>query len=209
MEIILIRHAQSKGNETSTVQGQTDTGLSEAGKEQAKELAKYFNPNDLHAIYSSDLTRAVETTRPLTEKLQIEIIIDPDLREAHFGKWEGMTYESVKEKYPKEYSAWHKDYYIRPPWFESFESHQKRTRRAIKTILNKHNSRDKIAIFTHGGNIKTQVGFFRKLRGEDLTQFTTSNCSLTLLRFNLNRKYEDGKLIYYNKDIISKNKQAK
>ena len=43
MEIILIRHAQSKGNESNTVQGYSDHGLSELGKEQAKLLAEYLS----------------------------------------------------------------------------------------------------------------------------------------------------------------------
>ena len=208
MEIFLIRHAQSKGNETNTVQGQTDTGLSELGKIQARKLAEFFTSNDINTVYSSDLTRALETAEPLVQKLNTKIILDPDLREADFGIWEGMTYEEVKEKYPNEYSAWHKDYYVRPHWFESFESHQRRTRQAIERILNKYNLNDRIAMFTHGGNIKTQVGYFQKLTGEELTQFTTNNCSLTLIKLNPIRKYEEGKLVYYNKDVISKNKGA-
>ena len=202
MEIILIRHAQSKGNETNTVQGQTDEGLSDLGKKQAKQLSEHFNIGDICAIYSSDLGRATETAEPLRDKLNLEIKTDPDLREAHFGIWEGLTYNGVKEKYSNEYSTWHKNYFIRPPWFESFELHQKRVRKAIEMILMNHNLTDKVAVFTHGGSIKTQVGYFKKLSGEELTQFTTSNCSLTLLKFNPTQKYENGKLIYYNKDVI-------
>lgn len=203
MQIILIRHAQSKGNETNTVQGQTDQGLSELGKSQANWLSDYFKMGDLKAIYSSDLKRTIETAKPTTKKLKLEIITDSDLREAHFGIWEGLTYNTVQEKYPKEYLAWHTNYFVRPHWFESFESHQKRTRRAIEKILLNHSMEDTVAIFTHGGNIKTQVGYFMKLTGEDLTTFTTKNCSLTLLKFNPTINYEEGKLIYYNKDVIN------
>ena len=203
MQILLIRHAQSKGNETSTVQGQTDTGLSELGKEQAKLLSEHFKTGDIKVIYTSDLERTVETAKPTAKKLNLEIITDADLREAHFGLWEGMTYKEVGEKYPGEYFAWHINYYERPSWFESFESHQKRTRRAIEKILLQHSPKDTIAVFTHGGNIKTQVGYFMKLTGINLTTFTTKNCSLTLFKFNPTTKYEEGKLIYYNKDVIN------
>lgn len=207
MEIILIRHAQSKGNESSTVQGQTDRGLSGLGKKQAGELIHFFNANALNAIYSSDLGRAMETAKPLSEKLNLQIITEPDLREADFGIWEELTYNEVKEKYPQEYSAWHMNYYIRPKWFESFDSHFKRIKRAIEKILQKHSLNEKIVVFTHGGSIKTQIGYFKKLTGEELTKFTNSNCSLTLLKFNPSRKYEDGELIYYNKEVININPQ--
>ena len=203
MEIILIRHAQSKGNKTNTVQGHTDFGLSELGKEQARQLSKYFNIGDISVIYSSDLGRALETARPLAEKLKINIETDSDLREADFGIWEGLTYDEVKERYSKEHAAWHKNYYVRPPWFESFELHQKRVRRAVEKLLRIHNLNERVAVFTHGGSIKTQLGYFKKLTGEELAGFTTANCSLTLIKFNPTKKYESGNLIYYNKEVIN------
>ena len=202
MELILIRHAQSKGNESSIVQGQTDNGLSELGKEQAKQLTEYFNPGNLNAIYSSDLTRAMQTAKPTAEKLKLDIKTDPDLREAEFGIWEGLTYNGVKEKFQEEYNAWHKNYFIRPSWFESFESHLKRIKRAIEKILQHHNLNDRVAVFTHGGSIKTQIGHYKKLTGEELTQFSNANCSLTLIKYNPSKNYEDGKLVYYNKEVI-------
>ena len=203
MEIILIRHAQSKGNEANVVQGHIDTGLSELGNKQAKSLSTHFNPGDLNVIYSSDLDRAIQTAKPIADKLNLEIKIDSDLREADFGIWEKLTYEEVREKYPQEYNAWHTNYHIRPSWLESFKSHQNRIQKAIKKILSDNNTADRIAVFTHGGSIKTQVGYFNKLSGEELTQLKTANCSLTLLKFNSTMKYEDGKLIYYNKQVIS------
>ena len=202
MQIILIRHAQSKGNEENTVQGQTDEGLSNLGKEQAKELREYFQIGDITAIYSSDSGRAVQTATPTAEKLNLKIKTDPDLREAHFGIWEGLTYKQVEEKYSKEYSDWHRNYYIRPDWFESFESHQKRMQRAIIKILAENDYDSQVAVFTHGGSIKTQIGYFKKLSGEELTLFTNSNCSITLISFNPSTIYKDGKLIYYNKEVI-------
>lgn len=204
MQLILIRHAQSKGNEANIVQGQTDEGLSSLGKGQAKELSEYFKPGDITAIYSSDLGRALQTAMLTAEKLNLEIKTDTDLREAHFGIWEGLTYLEVKEKYKKEYSDWHQNYYIRPPWFESFESHQQRIKRALEKILLENSYDSKIVVFTHGGSIKTQLGHFKKLSGGELTQFTTLNCSLTLINFNPTTKYENGKLIYYNKEVIEK-----
>lgn len=202
MEIILIRHAQSKGNKQNIVQGHSDKGLSDLGKEQANQFVKSFNEN-ITAIYSSDTGRAVETATPFAEKLGLEIYTDQDLREADFGKWEGLTYDEVRHLYPTEYENWHKNYHLRPEWFESFESHLLRVKSAISKILTKHNLNDKIAVFTHGGSIKTQIGHFNKLSGEDLTDFTNSNCSLTLLRFNPSKDYEHGKIVYYNRDIIN------
>ena len=202
MELILIRHAQSKGNKGNIVQGHTDEGLSELGKEQADLLSKYFDNSKITAIYSSDLGRAFQTAQPTAKILNLEIKIDKDLREADFGIWEGLTYDEVKQKFNSAYTNWHKDYYIRPHWFESFQSHFERVKVAIERILNAHSLNDKVLVFTHGGSLKTQIGFFKKLSGEELTSFSNTNCSLTLLKFNPSKSYRDGQLIYYNKQVI-------
>jgi len=202
MDIFLIRHAQSKGNELNIVQGKTDIGLSDLGKEQAEKLSGYFNSEDLNAIYSSNLARAIHTAEPTAKKLGLEIKTDPDLQEADFGIWEGLTYDGVREQYPNEHSAWFADYHVRPKWFESFESHFKRIKNGIEKILKIHGMDEKIAVFTHGGSIKTQLGYFNNLSGKELAKFATINCSLTLIRFNPSQQYEKGKLIYYNKIVI-------
>lgn len=203
MNLILIRHAQSKGNKTNVVQGQTCAGLSDIGTMQAEELSKALQDIKLNAIYSSDLGRAIQTAKPTARDLNLEIKFEPELREAHFGIWEGLTYEQVKETYHNEYTAWHENYFIRPHWFESYESHHKRVSTVIKKILSSHPKHETIAIFTHGGSIKTQIGFFMNLNGKELTQYKTKNCSLTAIHFNSSLKYEDGKIIYYNRQVIS------
>lgn len=202
MEIILIRHAQSKGNETNMVQGHIDNGLSDSGKMQAEKLSEFFNASDITGIYSSDLNRAIQTAEPLAKKLNLKIMLDPDLREAGFGIWEGMVYDEVKKKFPNEYTEWHKNYFVRPFWFESFESHQIRIIRAIQRILITHKNGKRPAIFTHGGSIKTQIGYFKKLCGEELALFNIKNCSFTMIKFNHSKNYEDGELIYYNKEVV-------
>lgn len=204
MKVLLIRHALSKGNMANIVQGRQCMGLADLGKEQANKLSEYFNPGDINAIYSSDSPRAIQTAEPTAQKLEIEITTDPDLQEANFEVWEGLSYDEVRDKYPDEYLAWHEDFYVRPPWLESFKAHQTRIRRAITKPLSAHQPNDTIAVFTHGGSIKTQVGYFNnKLSGKDLAKLRTINCSLTLLEFNPTTNYENGKLVYYNKEVIT------
>lgn len=202
MELLLIRHGQSRGNEESIVQGQLDSGLSEFGENQAEKLKNYFNHGDISSIYSSTLCRAIQTATPTAKKLNLEINLDSNLQEAHFGIWEGLTEHEVKEKYNKEYTDWHKDYFIRPHWFEAFDKHQSRVKKTVEKILQSHKHSDKVAVFTHGGSIKTQIGYFQKLNGKELANFSLSNCSLTLISFNHSGKYDEGKIIYYNKKVL-------
>ncbi len=201
MNIILIRHGESQGNKDKVIQGHICHGLSDLGKTQAELLGEFLKEKTLTAIYSSDLTRAIQTAEPTAKKQNLKISLDENLREACFGKWEGLTEEEVKIKYPDEYSAWSKDYFIRPHWFESFYNHQNRVKKALEKILAKENKDATVAVFTHGGSIKTQIGYFKKLTGADLTKFSQKNCNLAEISFN--DKYENGELIYYNKQVIN------
>lgn len=67
MEIYFIRHGQSIANKEKIFQGWSDIHLSEKGIKQAKKLSKYFKQNSVKfdELYSSNLTRAVETASPL------------------------------------------------------------------------------------------------------------------------------------------------
>lgn len=202
MEIFLIRHGQSLGNASGTVQGHSCQGLSPLGFNQSEALSETLKDLEISSIYSSDIGRALQTAKPTIDKLGLEVKIDPDLREAEFGIWEGMTYQGVKEKFPKEYNAWYEDYFIRPHWFESYNSHFNRIKSAIEKILSAEKSNSKVLVFTHGGSIKTQLGFFKKFSGKELVEFRTKNCSLTLLKFEDSNLYDAGEMIYFNKQVL-------
>ena len=101
-KIYLIRHAESWANENGLYGGITDYPLSERGKDQALELAERLRNIEFGAIYSSPLSRAYDTIKPLAERQGKPILIEPDLTEIHVGEWEGIPWNELKQKYPKE-----------------------------------------------------------------------------------------------------------
>lgn len=71
MKLILIRHCQSKQN-NSEVHQSRDTALSEKGIEQAKSLASQLKQLSFDSMFSSDLARAVETAEIISSYLDIK-----------------------------------------------------------------------------------------------------------------------------------------
>src|SRR5574340_1559211 len=53
-----------------------------------------------HAIYSSDLARALETAKVLAQREDMQVTLLPQLRERHFGLFQGLTAEQGAELYP-------------------------------------------------------------------------------------------------------------
>lgn len=84
--------------------------LSERGIKQMKQVSKYIKNNSIYnklsAVYCSDLSRAVKSAEIIAEPHSINPIVIPSLRERNFGIWEGMSFDEIREKYPREFAAW-------------------------------------------------------------------------------------------------------
>ena len=97
-----VRHAETDWNRDGQIQGWADVPLSELGREQARELAATLGERAIGAIYSSDLSRARETARIVAEARGLDVTSLPELRERHFGSWEGLTDDEIHERFPEE-----------------------------------------------------------------------------------------------------------
>ena len=105
-EILLLRHAQSEGNEGGRFGGHGPTPLTPLGRKQAAATAKALaHEGGLTAIFSSDLVRAVETAQPLCAATEIPLRATPALRERAVGVFTGLTFAEAEARHPVEYAA--------------------------------------------------------------------------------------------------------
>lgn len=161
IKFIIVRHGFSLSNLKSTMTGQLDEPLTEMGLIQGKLVSEYIFENyHIDAIYSSDLSRAVDTIAPLSKMAGIPIIKEQRLRELHAGEWQGINVSELMEKYGEIYEKWRvHDPSIRPPKGESMQELQERGITALKDIA-KLNDGKTVVIATHGGLIKTLHAYF-------------------------------------------------
>ncbi|MGH7365845.1 MAG: histidine phosphatase family protein [Candidatus Rokuibacteriota bacterium] len=94
MAIFLIRHGETLGNASRTVQ-LPDNPLSARGLAQAERLAKRLEREGIGAILSSDLLRAAETADHLARVTGLPIRHDPLLQERNFGDIRGTPYAKL------------------------------------------------------------------------------------------------------------------
>ena len=107
LTLILVRHGYSTSNASGTYTGQLDAPLNEIGFAQAAQLADHLCKSyKIDAVYTSDLSRAAETVRPTAERLGLELHLEKGLRELDTGKWTGIPYAEVKEKFAADYLAY-------------------------------------------------------------------------------------------------------
>lgn len=157
MKIILIRHGETHWNAIQKYQGHTDIPLNERGRQQAARLAAYLKAAEqVEAVYCSDLLRARETALIVARPFQIEPVSDRRLREFHFGKWEGLTFNQVYAGYRYEFEQWFNNPEdFRVPEGESFSDLARRSLQAIEDVSRKHAGTT--LIVTHGGVIKVML----------------------------------------------------
>jgi broad specificity phosphatase PhoE len=137
--LLLVRHGETDWNADGRLQGQTDRPLSDFGRTQAHRLADALAKEELEAIYSSDLARALETAEIVAERVGLPVLLDPDLREKDWGTWEGLT---AVERDRVEFVG------------ESTEAHQERILRALRRISEGHPNGGSVLVVTHGGSMR-------------------------------------------------------
>lgn len=92
----IVRHGRTEWNNAHRMQGHMDSPLTSEGLAQAKELAGYFSPIHFDAVFSSDVMRAKRTAEIIVSDREIAIETTKLLREASFGKYEGITWEKFE-----------------------------------------------------------------------------------------------------------------
>src|SRR6185503_6037020 len=89
--------------------GATSTELSDEGRWQAARLGERLSQQSLAAVYSSPLSRAVDTARIIAGHCRLEPIPRDGLQEIGHGHWEGMKRDDVERQFGDEYAAWEAD----------------------------------------------------------------------------------------------------
>ncbi len=104
--LLLVRHGQSTWNSDGRWQGQADPPLSALGEEQARDAAGRLVAGAISRVVASDLRRARRTAEVLAAALQLEVELDPDLREIDVGDWTGLTRAEIEARWPGELADW-------------------------------------------------------------------------------------------------------
>lgn len=177
MKIYIMRHGETAWNAANRILGSTDMPLNEKGREQARQAAEELKDIRFDVIYTSCLSRSMETGLAVGALQDgCPVIHMPCLNEHDFGDFEGQ--DRCSEVYQNEKRKCFKRY----PGGESFLDVAARVYPFIKGILNDPQMQDKtILITSHGGICRVITSFFRDMENEEFVAFAMKNCGYELV----------------------------
>jgi 2,3-bisphosphoglycerate-dependent phosphoglycerate mutase len=162
-QLLLIRHAESIGNQAGIMQGQGNYELSAKGQQQAQALGQRLAQEGKRPthLYSSPLMRGRQTLAILLACLQecsVQLqdlplcCVDRRLQEIDNGILSGLTWQQAKRQYPELCQALERS----PDWIpisgaESPQTCYDRAQAFIQDLLANHQQSQRIWVMTHGG----------------------------------------------------------
>ena len=181
VKLILVRHALTVDNQKSRLSGHIDSSISQEGKEQINKITNYLKDFDIDKIYTTTSSRTKDTVKKLSKLKSIEIIEKESLKEISFGDFEGLTFDEIKDKYPKEFQDMiEKGYEYKYPNGESLIDSYNRVCIELDNIISNNDDRT-ILICSHGGTIRNIITYLISNSYKYHWNFKIDNGSVTIL----------------------------
>jgi broad specificity phosphatase PhoE len=178
--VIFIRPGETDWNRLDRWQGWISSPLNQHGRLQVEALANFLRNIGIGALYSSDLTRAVQTAEIISEKTGVQPIYDQNLRERNIGSWQGLMLEEVRAWYPDAYEQYVNspdEYKI--PGGESLRQVKARMKQAFDKITSIDNV-ETVGIVTHTVSIRALLEDL--VAGYEPRRTRLGNSSVTTIR---------------------------
>jgi broad specificity phosphatase PhoE len=108
---LLLRHGETNFNAGKIQQGSSDfSRLTEKGKQQAQEAGGFLGSMAFDRVYTSPLTRSIETLQHTDavsdKKREDDAKVIHDLREVDLHEWEGLAKKDIKQRWPDLYAEY-------------------------------------------------------------------------------------------------------
>lgn len=153
--LYLIRHGETDDHLQKRALGRLDVELNQRGRQQAELLAVVLRKKGIRAIYSSPLTRCLQTALPLAGELGMEVGLKEGLQEIDLGIWDGLPLSRIYEVGGEGFTRWlSSPAEVRIPGGELLGEVRERVIKETNMILAEHSVEEDVALFSHGGPLR-------------------------------------------------------
>lgn len=153
----LVRHGEAENNVHFILNSLPEIktySLTDHGREQAAEAAKFLATVGADVIFSSPMQRTKETAEIIAEAAGLNVEFDKRLREAGFGIFNERTQEDLLKKYPNVEERISPD---RADGIESFINMRGRLQSFLDDLRQKYSGK-KVIVVSHGDPLEQLHG---------------------------------------------------
>ncbi len=178
--IILVRHGENDWVKKHRLAGWIPgIHLNDTGQEQAKQAAERLAALPVKAVYSSPVTRCLETAEPIAATHKLDIIQLDDLGEVRYGKWEGKKIKQLAKK-----KRWHAVQFFpsrfRFPGGEALRETQYRAIQSLERLGTRHEN-EIIVVVSHADLIKLVLAHYLGVHMDLFQRVVISPASASVL----------------------------
>lgn len=178
--IILVRHGENDWVKKNRLAGWIEgVHLNKNGRSQAKDAAKRLAQLPIKSIYSSPVTRCLETAEYIAKSQQLKIVELAEVGEVRYGKWEGKKIKKLAAK-PEWHTVQHYPSRFQFPEGEALREVQFRAIQAIETLSITHQN-DIIAVVSHADLIKLVLAHYLGTHIDLFQRIVISPASISVL----------------------------
>lgn len=183
-DIVLVRHGETEFNREGVFRGRVDVGLNDTGREQALAAAEALSRDPLAAVYSSPLSRAFDTARPIAERHGLEPVVDEAFHNIDLGEWQGAKKEMVRLEQPDAWAKWTTEpELLRIPGGETLAEIRARAFPRLEALAAAHEGQ-RIAVVSHRSVIRVLAGAVLGMTEGYFWRFYMDNAGYSVLRQN-------------------------
>lgn len=184
--IVLVRHGENDWVKKNRLAGWIEgIHLNENGRQQAAAAAERLSPLPIKALYSSPVTRCLETAEYIARQQQLEIRQLPDVGEVRYGDWEGKKIKKLAKK-----KLWHTVQFfpsrMRFPEGEALREVQFRAIQALEKLASQYEDRDVVVIVSHADLIKLVLAHYLGTHIDLFQRIGISPASISVLHLPAN-----------------------
>ena len=183
MRLVLVRHGESDGNVGNPYDG-AEPHLTERGRRQARYAAERARQRPYQALYTSPMSRALETACAVAETTGLKPSVSIDLAEfRELPDFRGFARSLLESRYP---SVALPDECTEEGWWTGVEEHEEalyeRAARAAVWLRERHEATDdRVLLVTHGGFGSALVSTLLGLPPCGYMRFGQANCGYTIV----------------------------
>ena len=182
--VIYVRHGKTDFPEDRIYcDDREDPQLNATGINQVEGLKKFFQENEIDAVYVSPIKRTLMTAEEIVSVTKAPLIKSDNLKERNFGILQGLFFSEIKENYSLEFKKWKENpAEFKPKGGESIFDLHKRVKEIVKEAVSKYIGKT-IVIVSHVGPIRMAITDAFQMPLKSYRQISIDFASLTRIDY--------------------------